>query len=120
MHELSIAMSIVEAVEESLPDDACRATVIKLRVGAMSGIFPDALLFGFEIAAEGTRSAGAGIEIETVPAVVRCAPCGVDTELESPPIFRCGKCGELTGNLLQGKELEIESIEVDDGKPENP
>ena len=119
MHELSIAISIVETVEESLPTPESRATVINLRIGAMAGVFRDALLFGFEIAAEGTRSAGARLEIEDLPAIIRCDDCGIDTVLGIPPVFRCGGCGELTGKLLQGKELEVLSIEVEDGKSEN-
>lgn len=119
MHEISIAISIVETVEESLPALDSRVVAINLRVGAMSGVFRDALLFGFEVAADGSRCAGARIEIEDVPAVVHCDACDLDTVLGVPPLFCCAGCGELTGRLLQGKELEIVSIEVEDGEPEN-
>ncbi len=119
MHELSIAMSIVETVEESLPACGVKVIGVNLRVGAMSGVFRDALLFGFEVAADGTRCAGARIDIEDVPAIVHCAACDLDTVLDTPPVFRCSGCGELTGKLLQGKELEVVSIEVEDGEPQD-
>ncbi len=118
MHELSIACSIVETVEENLPPETT-ATKIFLKIGAMSGVVKDALLFSFEIAAENTRAADATLVIEELPVVVHCDDCDFDTELASPPIFRCGQCKELTGKILQGKELEVVSIEVDDGKTEN-
>ncbi len=118
MHELSIACSIIETVEENLPPKAT-ATKIFLKIGAMSGVVKDALLFSFEIAAEGTPVQGAALEIEEIPVVVHCDDCDVDSELGNPPIFRCANCGELTGKILQGKELDVVSIEVEDGKTEN-
>lgn len=119
MHELSIACSIVESVEENLPDPNSRATKVNLRIGALSGVVKDALEFSFDIATDGTRAAGAKLEIEELPVIVRCMTCDIDTTLGNPPIFRCEKCGESTANIIQGKELEIVSIEVEDGKAAN-
>lgn len=119
MHELSIACSIVETVEENLPSENSRATKVFLKIGKMSGVVKDALLFSFDIATEDTRVAGATLEIEEVPVIVHCDKCQNDTKLDSPPIFRCGYCGESTANILQGKEMEIVSIEVEDGKAAN-
>lgn len=117
MHELSIACSIVETVEENLPTERAKATKINLKIGKLSGVVKDALLFSFEIAAEGTRVEGAQIEIEELPVLVFCRKCGESSELGSPPIFRCLICSESTAELIQGKEMEIVSIEFDDGEP---
>ena len=116
MHELSIACSIVEAVEESLPDKQTTVKTIFLKIGDLSGVVKDALIFSFDIAANDTRVSGAKLDIEQLPVVIRCGKCSIDTTLGNPPIFRCGKCGEPTAEIIQGKEMEIVSIEVENGK----
>lgn len=119
MHELSIACSIVETVEENLPTADSRATKVILKIGKMSGVVKDALLFSFDIATQDTRVQGATLEIEELPIIVYCEKCHKNSELGNPPIFRCEHCGELTGNLIQGKEMELVSIEIEDGKATN-
>ena len=119
MHELSIACSIVETVEENLPPGNSRAIRVFVRIGKMSGVVKDALLFSFEIATQDTRVEGTALEIEEVPVIVYCEKCCKNSELDNPPIFRCEYCGELTGNLVQGKEMEPVSIEIEDGKTAN-
>lgn len=116
MHELSIACSIVDTVIENLPDANSRPTRIYLKIGALSGVVRDALLFSFDVATADTRAAGATLEIEEVPVIIHCADCDLDTTLDGVPIFKCGKCGGLTGDIRQGKEMEIVSFEVEDGK----
>jgi len=53
--------------------------------------------------------------VTTVPVVMCCATCG-DVELAGVQSFRCPRCGELCGDLRQGRELEIESFEIEDGE----
>lgn len=119
MHELSIACSIVEMVEENLPSENARATKIYLKIGKLSGVVKDALNFSFEIATQDTRVFGAKLEIEELSVIVHCDKCNTNSELGNPPIFRCKDCGESTANILQGKEMEIVSIEFEDGKAAN-
>jgi hydrogenase nickel incorporation protein HypA/HybF len=119
MHELSIACGIIETVEENLPAETARVTKVFLKIGKLSGVVKDALLFSFETAAEDTRLAGAALEIEEVPVVIRCAECESETRLETPPIFRCAACGANAADILQGKELEITAVEIEDGKAAN-
>ena len=66
MHELSIAMSLVDAVCDELPRLGSRVTVrsVRIRVGPLSGVVGEALQFAFEVAAEGSPIAGARLEIE--------------------------------------------------------
>jgi hydrogenase nickel incorporation protein HypA/HybF len=52
--------------------------------------------------------------VKTVPVVVWCEPCGKASELDGVQSFRCPLCGELTMDVRQGRELEIESIEIDE------
>lgn len=114
MHELSIACSIVETVEENLTDANVRAKKVYLKIGNLSGVVKDALLFSFDIAVQDTKLEGATLEIEELPVIIFCDKCNSETTLGNPPIFRCKDCGESTADIKQGKEMEIVSIEIDD------
>jgi hydrogenase nickel incorporation protein HypA/HybF len=118
MHELSIAASIVEAVTESAaPYPGARVTEVRLRLGALSSVVDDALQFCWQLATEETSLAGSALVIHKLPVVVHCDACGVDAQLEGVQSFRCPRCGELAADLRQGRELEIESIELEDPGP---
>lgn len=114
MHELSIAVSIVETVEENLPPEDVKVKKVFLKIGKLSGVVKDALLFSFEIAAKDSRLENAKVEIEELAVIVNCKNCEKESELGNPPIFRCGFCGEATPEIVQGKELEIVSVELED------
>jgi len=51
-----------------------------------------------------------------LPVRMHCVPCGEDVELDGVQSFRCPKCGEPCSDLRQGRELEIDSIEIEDGE----
>lgn len=113
MHELSIAQSLLEILEqEAKARGAAKVTRVKLRIGALSGVVREALEFAFEVASGGTVAEGASLEIEEVPVRIRCPRCGV-LEQEGPFLV-CPRCGEV-GVLLSGRELEIDSMEIEDG-----
>ena len=115
MHELSIAASIVESVTESAAAyPGARVKQVRLRVGALASVIEDSLQFCWELASEGTAVAGAALVIDKLPVVVHCEACGVDAELEGVQSFRCPRCGEIAADLRQGRELEIDSIELDE------
>jgi hydrogenase nickel incorporation protein HypA/HybF len=117
MHELSIVTSIVETVTESLnayPD--ARVLEVRLRVGALASVIPESLEFCYGIASEGTPLEGSRLVVNLLPVVVHCESCGQDAELEGVQSFRCPRCGEPCSDLRQGRELEIDSIEIEDGE----
>jgi hydrogenase nickel incorporation protein HypA/HybF len=116
MHELSIVSSVVETVMESLaPYPGARVVEVRLRVGALSSVIEDSLQFCFGIAAEGTPLENARLVVTVVPVVMHCVGCGVDVELDGVQSFRCPKCDAPCFDLRQGRELEIESFEIDEG-----
>jgi hydrogenase nickel incorporation protein HypA/HybF len=120
MHELSIVASVVDAVTESLtalPDASKGARVleVRLRIGALASVVVDSLEFCWPIATEGTALEGARLVVKTVPVVLHCARCDADVELEGVQSFRCPRCDEPSNDLRLGRELEIESFEIDDG-----
>lgn len=115
MHELSITASIVDAVTESAAAyPGARVTAVRLRVGALAAVIEDSLQFCWGITTEGTPLAGALLAVRMMPVVIHCAGCGVDAELESVQSFRCPRCGEPAADLRQGRELEIDSIELEE------
>jgi hydrogenase nickel incorporation protein HypA/HybF len=115
MHELSIAASIVETVTESASAyPGARVKEVRLRVGALASIVEDSLQFCWELAAEGSPVAGAKLVITMLPVILHCEACGVDSQIEGVQSFRCPRCGELAADFRQGRELEIESIELEE------
>ncbi len=117
MHELSIVASIVESVTESLAAyPGARVKEVRLRVGALASVVQESLEFCYGIATEGTALEGSVLVVNIVPVVVRCGPCGQDVPLESLQSFRCPRCGAPANDVRQGKELEIEAIEIDEAE----
>ena len=113
MHELSVAHAVVSTVVDALPSPDTRVIQVRLRVGELSGLVPQALEFAYDVAAEGTPLADAALVIERSPIVVRCPSCG-DGELPNAHDFRCPTCHEACGDVVGGRELEIVDITLDD------
>ncbi len=121
MHELSIAASITEAVTEAAAaHPGARVVAVRLRVGALAAVIEDSLQFCWGVTTEDTPLAGAALVVRVLPVVVHCAACSVDAELAGVQSFRCPRCGALTADLRQGRELEIESIEIEEREIEEP
>lgn len=115
MHELSLATSLVEiASEKASALGDVQVEALHLRLGALAGVVPDALRFSFELAAEGTRVAGARLEITEVPLTVRCPACNEERTLAGFPLV-CPVCKAPTPVVLHGRELELSALEVRDG-----
>ena len=116
MHELSIVSSVVDSVTESLAAyPGARVLEVRLRVGALAAVIEDSLQFCYGIATEGTPLEGSVLVVKTLPVLMYCAPCAELVELPGLQSFTCPRCGEPVGDLRQGRELEIESFEIDEG-----
>jgi hydrogenase nickel incorporation protein HypA/HybF len=111
MHELAIADSIVRIAAEHA--DGRRVAKVTLKVGRLRQVVPAALMFSFELVAEGTPVQGAELAIDEVPATVRCEACGAETELQDFPLA-CGRCGSLAVEVVAGEELYVESLELEE------
>ena len=117
MHELSIVSSIVDSVTESLARyPGARVIEVRLRVGALAAVIEDSLQFCYGIATDGTPLAGSALVVKTLPVVVHCSRCNVDAAIERVQSFRCPYCGELTMDVRQGREMEIEAIEIEEAE----
>ncbi|MCX7783747.1 MAG: hydrogenase maturation nickel metallochaperone HypA [Meiothermus sp.] len=114
MHELSIAASIVAVAQQEAEARGVVVEAVHLRLGALLGVVPDSLLFGYEVASQGTPLEGTRLLIEEVPLGIYCPSCRAEFELEGIQSLRCPRCGELSGEIRRGKELEIVALEVKD------
>ena len=115
MHELSIAASIVDAVTESVARyPGARVKEVRLRVGALASVIEDSLQFCWGVTVEGTPLEDAKLAVSILRVVVLCSVCGKQGELESLQSFRCPHCGAPASDVRQGRELEIDSIEIDE------
>ena len=113
MHEVSLMMGILESVEKVARDaHAARVTRINLVLGEMTEVVPETLDFAFEALSEGTICEGADLEVRYVPPKSRCYDCG-HVFSHDRFHFACPACGSYSTELLEGREMLIENIEVD-------
>ena len=113
MHELSIAHAVVTTVTNALPDPGARVTEVRLRIGRLSGVVAPALHFAFDVACAGTALEGSELVIEDLAVRINCPTCG-EQELRSIRDFHCPRCGQLCGDVVAGKELEVASVTFDE------
>ena len=113
MHELSIAISLVEtAQEEAAKHGAASVSAVHLRLGPLSGVVKDALLFSYDLAAEGTPLQGSRLIIEEAPVEVFCTACRERRPIQSLQSFCCAVCGTPAIEIVQGRELELVALEI--------
>ena len=114
MHELSIVQGIIETVSESAEAaNAKKINAVYLRVGALSGVVKDALLFSYDLATQDTILQGSKLIVEELPVLIFCQVCGKNVELPGVQSFRCPTCDTPSAAIKQGKELEVRSIEIE-------
>jgi|SRR5271154_4183820 len=115
MHELSIAMSVIElAQEESDRRGGAQVSAVHLKLGALSGVVKEALLGSFEMACEGTALQGARLVVEDVPVLIFCRSCETRRPVSSVQLFCCAECGTPSSEVVQGKELEVVALEIEE------
>lgn len=112
MHEASIIEAVLErAIEETRKAGASSVERIRLRVGVLAGVVPEALHFAFEALRQGTPAARASLEVESAPALFRCLDCR--HSLESRQLdFTCPACGGPLVVDSGGHQLELIQLEV--------
>ena len=118
MHELAIAESIVQTVVGEMERKGyTRGVAVRVRVGKLAAVVPEALEFGFEVITQGTALEGARLDIETVSVVARCRRCERSFPVEEN-VFICPHCGGIDIAVTQGDELEIVHFEIADNGTE--
>lgn len=118
MHELSLVAGLFDTLEETAREHrAGKITLVRLKIGKLSGIVPDLLESAFDVYKKGTIAGEARLEIEEVPVRVRCRECGGE-RLDAEGDFSCLACGGRNVEILEGRELVVERIELETDDPE--
>jgi hydrogenase nickel incorporation protein HypA/HybF len=113
MHELSIAQSILEGLEEEQQTRGfSKVVAVNLRIGSFSNIVPESLRFCFDAVKVGTIADDAALRFTITPLVGTCTACRTRIEIEED-YFLCPHCGSVQVAVLSGEELDIISIEVE-------
>lgn len=110
MHELSVTRSVVAIVSERAAGQ--RVTRVRLEIGKLSAIMPEAIRFCFGVCAESTPAAGAALEIDEIAGKGHCARCRAEVALEVL-VGRCPLCGSPDLQVLAGQEMKIKEMEVE-------
>ena len=113
MHELSIAIDLLDTVEQKLGSDKSRIVRVIVSIGSAAGIVPESLCFAFRVIAAGTRADGAELSIISAAARSHCLNCDNIFEFDGM-VGRCPVCRRLGGKILSGTEVMLRAIEVDD------
>ena len=106
-----MAEAVRMAAESAQAAGASRITALRLRVGRLSGVVPEAMQFAWDVVRAGTIAADASLEIETVAAVAWCERC--ETEFGCADFLAgCPHCHQPAAVLRHGRELEIKALEL--------
>lgn len=112
MHELGIALSIIEGAEEEIArQGGGQVIAVHLRLGPLSGVVADALLFSYRLASEGTPLEGSSLVIKTIPIRVLCEVCREERDPLSDQHLHCAICRSERCSVVSGDELELCALE---------
>jgi hydrogenase nickel incorporation protein HypA/HybF len=113
MHELSIALSLLDcAAEESDRRGGAKVLAIHVKLGALAGVVKEALLAAYEMASEISEFAGSRLVIQDIPVVAYCPQCCTEREIASVQRMCCPVCGTPTPDIRSGRELEVTALEI--------
>ncbi len=112
MHEMTLAESMLEIVESTARESGAeRVLVVRLEIGALAQVEPEALRFCFDAVARGSLAERARLDIETMPGAAWCMPCG-----ETVPLAAlgtpCPHCGSYQLAVSRGDAMRVMDIEV--------
>ena len=113
MHELSLCHSVLQILEsEARRQGFSRVRRVRLEIGALAGVEPQAMAFGFEVAMRGSLAEGAQLEIIKAPGQAWCADCAQPVIIDER-YDACPRCQGYQLRVTGGTELRVKDLEVD-------
>lgn len=115
MHELAATKGILTvALDAACAAGGGRVSAIDVVIGDLSGMVGDSVQLCFEVLSRDTPAAGAQLRLRRVPATATCTLCGASYSVSPPLTAACAACGMPAISISGGRELYVESIEVDE------
>jgi hydrogenase nickel incorporation protein HypA/HybF len=114
MHELSLTEALIALVEDEGRKHGCsRVRTVRVEIGAISAIEPEAMRFCFDAVTRGTIAEGAVLDILSVPGRGWCLDCGKEVAL-SGRLDPCPDCGsDCVQPMAGGDDLRLKELEVE-------
>ncbi|MGA2759907.1 MAG: hydrogenase maturation nickel metallochaperone HypA [Candidatus Cybelea sp.] len=113
MHEITIALSLLESIESTASVQGIeRVNAVHVRVGALSGVVRDALLFSWDVATARTIAEGSRLVVEEIPLVIFCEFCESEQAPHPGTGLLCPACGTPSPRIVRGREMQLVSMEV--------
>lgn len=110
MHEMAIAGCVLEGAVRHA--EGRRVTHVQLKVGHLRQVVPSALQFAWQLVTRDTLAEGSSLALEQIAVVGRCRACDAESPQDGFP-FRCGRCAGLELEVIRGRELLIDWLEVE-------
>jgi hydrogenase nickel incorporation protein HypA/HybF len=110
VHELSLCGSIANIVERHAAGRS--VSVIRIQIGQLRQVVPETLVYCWDLVSEGTSLAGSRIDVEAIPARIRCRACDQIAEVGDLPILVCRECGSTDAEIVSGEEFMITSLDL--------
>lgn len=108
MHELGLCEAVVDAIERRAGERP--VAKVRVRVGRLHHVHPDAFAQSFAIAATGTVAEDAAAELVLLPIRGRCAGCSTEF-MTDEMVLACPRCAGVNVEICGGDELILEAIE---------
>lgn len=114
MHEMALMSGVFQIIEDTLKKhpEVEKVVLVRLEVGKLTNAVPDALEMAFQAFSKGTKAEDAKLEIDIVPLTLACTICGHVSTYEEA-CFKCASCGDIKVDVLRGRELRVDSLEVE-------
>ncbi len=113
MHELSLCEGVLQILEESARRQGfARVKCVRLEIGGLSGVEPEAMRFGFDAVTRGSLAEGAALEIIQVPGQAWCLPCARTVAVQQR-FDACPDCGSYQLQVTGGEEMKVKELEVE-------
>jgi hydrogenase nickel incorporation protein HypA/HybF len=110
VHELSLCGAIADVVTRHA--GRRRVEVIHVRIGQLRQVVPDTLVYCWTLVSEGTDLAGSVLDVERVPAALRCRACDEQFALEGMIVFVCPACGSVDVQVVAGEDFDVTALDV--------
>ena len=113
MHEVSVALGLLEGVESTAREQGIdHVLAVHVRIGALSGVVRDALMFSWDVVTAETICEGSRLQVEEVPLVVYCDRCGQERAPRPGSGLVCPECAAIAPRILSGREMQLVAMEV--------